>query len=261
MTDDIIEKLKKEIESTGHPVSLKVSNILNKNGWFVKNAPRYKLEDNERFREIDVFAIRKSSFFGDCWDNLIIECKKQNANWVFFRQNKENTNILTLNPNHLENTELSIYDWIKKQGLFKKSHYYKRNICSYYFVGFVNPNNTKESGTIDHAIEQVLSSLFFYMRQKDSTTQSHMLYPIIVFEGKLFEAWYDPELQVQETNHVSLFFEAEMAKPEVIPAHGLNEIASWFSSKPFIIDVVRLDYFEEFLNNFPTPPPSRRAEG
>lgn len=261
MTEEIIENLKKEIELTGHPVSLKISNILNKNGWFVKNAPRFKLDNDERYREIDVIAVRKSSFFGDCCDNLIIECKKQTANWVFFRQNKENTNILTLNPNHLESSKLSIYDWIEKNGYFKKSHYYNKKICSYYFVAFVSSKNNKESRTIDHAVDQVLNSLIFYMRQKDSTKQSNMFYPIIVFEGRLFEAWYDPKLQVQETNHISLFFEAEMDKPDVIPAHGLNKIASWFSSKPFIIDVVRLDYFEEFLKYFPTPPPSRHAGG
>lgn len=152
MTEDIIENLKKQIESSGHPVSLKVSNILNKNGWFIKNAPRFKLDMDERFREIDVIAIQKSSFFGDCWDNLIIECKKQTKEWIFFRQDKKNTNIITLNPNHLEGSKLSIYDWIEKEGLFKKSHYYKRNVCSYYFVAFVKPDS-KESVTIDRAID------------------------------------------------------------------------------------------------------------
>lgn len=253
MNEDILEKLKKEIEFSGHPVSLKISNILNKNGWIVKNAPRFKFENDENYREIDVVAVRKSSFFGECNDNLIIECKKQNANWVFFKQNRLNTNILTLNPNHLESSKLSIYDWINREGCFKKSHYFNKPLCSYFFVAFVKPDNIKESGTIERSMNQVLKSLIFYMSQKDSTKESHMFYPIIVYDGRMFEAGFNPDLEIKETNHVSLFFEAEMEKPDIIPSHGSNKIAAWFTSKPFIIDVVKFEYFEQFLKNFPYP--------
>jgi len=89
MTGALIDKIKLEIEKSGHPVSLKVSQMLNKHGWFVKNAPRFSLPKMENFLEIDVVGIKKSNFIGDSWDYLIIECKKQDKPWIFFKQDKK----------------------------------------------------------------------------------------------------------------------------------------------------------------------------
>jgi hypothetical protein len=75
MEENIIENIKKAVESTGHPTSLKVSTILQKRGWFVKNSLRFRFEKDESYREIDVVALRESGLVPNSFDNLIIECK------------------------------------------------------------------------------------------------------------------------------------------------------------------------------------------
>jgi hypothetical protein len=164
----------------------------------------------------------------------------------FFRQNRLNTDILTLNPNKLEYSKLGIYDWLLKQRIFQRHHYYNKPICTYFFVAFKNPDK-EPAKTLNRAVDQVLRALGFYMQQRDTAVDLQFFYPIIVFDGKMFEVSYDPDINIVESKHISLFFERELEQPEKIIDHGTGEVARWITSKPFIIDIVRLDHFDRFL--------------
>jgi hypothetical protein len=258
MSEDIIERIKKNVNASGHPVSLKVSTILQRNKWYVKNASRYPINETvDEFREVDVFASKESKLYSDSIDNLIIECKKQSDPWVFFRQDRKIDDILTLTTNRFDDESLSqLYNSIEKEGIFKKHHYYDKHFCTFYFVAFKKLDDSKKRGeggpgnTIDKAINQVYRALLFYIKQGYSVDCTIFFYPIIVFDGELFEAFYDDdELQIQESNHVCLNFEIEYDEPEFVWAPN-GHIPRISESKSYIIDVVKLNYFEEFLKNF-----------
>jgi hypothetical protein len=82
--------LKKIIEGSGHPVSLKVSTILQRKGWFVANGARYpSTQEPDVFKEIDVIGEKRSTLFPEAYNNLIIECKKQKDPWIFSNKIKK----------------------------------------------------------------------------------------------------------------------------------------------------------------------------
>ena len=258
MSKTIISKIKKEVEKSGHPVSLKASIILNKKGWYVRNAPRYFNPNLKISREIDIVAQKKSIYVKDAIDVLIIECKKsKDKPWVFFRQNRFNIDVLSLNVDMAETTEGAIYDWLGKH-IFKKHYYYKRPCYTYYFVANANPDS-KAGKQIFDATEQVLSALRFYLVQKSNLFSEYRLkpkiptffYPIIVFDGKMFEVSVEEsDINVKETNWISLWIEKELEEPLLMKFLYRQGFRRVVYSKPIVIDIVKLDYFEEFLKNF-----------
>jgi hypothetical protein len=249
MTGDIIDKIKIEVEKSGHPVSLKVSQILDKHNWFVKNAPRFALPKDTTFSEIDVVGVKESKFIGDTLDYLIIECKKQDKPWIFFKQNKKNSDVLTINCNRMNEQGSGIYDWIETNGYFESHYYYGRELCTYFFVGLTNPDQNPAK-TLDRAIYQVIRALLFYISQQEQNIKVKLFYPIIVFDGDIYEASYkNDELIINESNHINLYFEAEFDKLEKILTSD-GKYVKWIDSKPFVIDIVKLEYFDEFLKKF-----------
>ena len=258
MGKNLISKIKNELKKSGHPVSLRASIILNKKGWYVRNAPRYFNPNLKISREIDIVAQKKSIYVKNAIDVLIVECKKsKDYPWVFFRQNKFNTDVLSLNVDMAETTEGAIYDWLEKR-VFKKHYYYRRPCYTYYFVANAKPDS-KVSKQIFDATGQVLSALSFYFVQRSNLISEYKLkprvptffYPIIVFDGKMFEAEIkERNTNIKETNWISLWIEKELEEPllmRFLYKQGFRRIVC---SKPIIIDIVKLGYFEEFLKNF-----------
>ncbi len=258
ISKSVIKKIKKEVEKSGHPVSLKTSIILNKKGWYVRNAPRYFDSNLKISREIDIVAQKKSIYVKDAIDVLIIECKKSKGKpWVFFRQNKFNADVLSLNVDMAETTEGAIYDWLGKH-IFKKHYYYKRPCHTYYFVANANPAS-KAGKQIFDATEQVLSALRFYLVQRFNLFSEYRLkpkiptffYPIIVFDGKMFEVSVEEaDINIKETDWISLWIEKELKEPLLMKFLYRQGFRRVVYSKPIVIDIVKLDYFEEFLKNF-----------
>ena len=250
MGEDLIHKIKQEIEKSGHPVSINVSTILQNKGWFVKNSVRYPHGELD-IGEADVIANTECKLVQNTFENLIIECKKQkDAPWVFFNQNWKNTDVLTLTHNRANNNNGMIYDWLEKNGIFKKHYYFNKKLATYYFVAFKKPDDGPAK-TIDHAIKQVLRATAFYCSKYATTEAEHFFYPIIVLDGELFEVNYEQgEPNVQKSNHISLFYEFESDKIDFLQSYEGDKVYRWISSKPFVIDIVTLDYFGKFLENF-----------
>ena len=226
--------------------------ILQKKGWDFKNAPMFSIknkDDKEESREIDIVANHKSQLVKDAWNSLIIECKKQEKPWIFFKQNWKNQNYMSLSPNHIELTKASIFDWIDQNGIFKKHHYYNKKLATYYYVGLTNPDRGP-SQTIYKAVTQVLDALIFYWKQLDKANDLIFFHPVIVFDGNIFEAIYkNEEFEIEESNHVCLLIDREFEEPEQIPFFNKVGVSKWAFTKPFIIEIVKFDYFEQYLDS------------
>jgi hypothetical protein len=241
----LIEHIKKEIKKSGHSVSVKVSRILNSKDWYVQDSSRFKINENdENFFEIDVFATRESPFAGKSIDCLCIECKKQEGkNWVFFKQNKVNEDVNTLTFIDSNMDEDGLLDKIEKSKWFARHHYYQKPLCTYYFITDLNPKD--RSALIDKGVEQVLQAVSFYSRRnRGYFAYPEFYYPIIVFDGNIFVASLDGEnIDVESSNHICLYIEREFSKPYQTTTNTLK------LSKPYIIDIVKLDWFESFLKS------------
>jgi hypothetical protein len=252
MTQEKYANLKKIIEDSGHPVSLKASTILQKKGWNVRNSPRYpsKIEPNV-LMEIDIVCRKESKLLKDASCELIIECKKQNDPWIFFTQNQRNGDAFTLNVNFAGFYEGYISNSKENELPFQNHFYYDKNLCTYFIVGGKKIDDGRKpryggpSATIDRAINQVYKAINFYLHQGYNEIPE-FYFPIIVFDGELFEASYpNGELEIKPSNHISLYFEVEFDKPEFLENVKSTD---YRLSKPYIIDVVKLNYLEQFLD-------------
>jgi hypothetical protein len=86
--------LRKEIAATGFPLEIEISSFLDRE-WIVYNNDPYVDEDEGKTREVDIYAVHKSSLYPYSYlkrrdvfiltTNLIVECKKATAHaWVLF---------------------------------------------------------------------------------------------------------------------------------------------------------------------------------
>jgi hypothetical protein len=148
------------------------------------------------------------------------------------------------------------YDLFEKQ--FKEHFYSKEPVCTYYLVPFSSEEkkNTNKENEIFGAVEQVMSALRFYTVREDEHMNKNQLngmefvYPIIVFDGLLCSAHIENEkINIKEEDRIALHIIEELDK--AIELWGANTVTSVIS-KPFIINVVKKEYFEKFLENFDT---------
>ncbi len=141
------------------------------------------------------------------------------------------------------------------QQLKNPHHYDSKKLCSTYFAGLKKNDKDERPNQIFKAVNQVIDALLFYWDREESfiTKQRRseviIMYPIIVFDGKLFTAdVYSEKTEVQETNHIQLMINREVKDPlEYSWLVKGGKGVRFVKTKPFIIDVVRKDYFEEFL--------------
>jgi len=85
--NDLIERVKEDIQKSGFPLEIEVSSILNKFGWEVQNQAFYLDEQEKKSRAIDIIASKfvavKSESFTNYNTYLVIECKKSQKPWLF----------------------------------------------------------------------------------------------------------------------------------------------------------------------------------
>lgn len=120
----------------------------------------------------------------------------------------------------------------------------------------MNPfKNPDKSNPIHKAINQVVNALIFYFDQesevigKSTKERIIFIYPIIVFKGMLFSAKFsDEKCDIVEEKHIPLLVEREISNPTFMPWTDTKRRI--ITSKPVIIDIVSIDYLEEFLGNF-----------
>ena len=252
---EIEENIIKEINSSGFPLEVYVSIILNKNGWNVKPSFDYFDEKINDYREADILANKRSEL-QNILNFLVIECKKSSEKpWVFIKQKR----IGRLSENL--NIACPFQKWVYYEILEKtmnSHHYSKRPICTYYIVPFTNDEkkNLKLSQSIFHAKNQVITVMTRLVNQRNESfrdfpdaVSKFFYYPIIVFDGTLYSATINEDhIDLHEENHLLLSVERELPKKRSI--HISENTSSDQSYKPYLIDIVKKEYFEEFIHIF-----------
>jgi hypothetical protein len=249
------EKIIKEISNSGFPLEVFISIVLKKQGWTVRPSLDYYDKNIDDYRETDIIAYKPSSM-KEIFNILVIECKKSAEKpWVFIQQKRfgnlsENLNIAAFRQDFI------YYDNLETTMNFH--HYSQKPICCHYFVPFTNEDqkNSKLSKAIFHAKNQVISALTLLIEKRVELQHRNQelknkifYYPIIVFDGALYSAIINEEsIQLNEENQLLLSIERELSTRTDIGSSANSTRTQEY--KPYMIDIVKKDFFEEYLHNF-----------
>lgn len=246
--EEIKEYIKKEIAKSGFPLEIKIATLLDQHAWAVLPHLIYPAEKDKN-QELDIYATKDMKQIKDGTHVLVIECKKQeNKPWIFFEQNKLNTDVFSLNI-----SPLTLYGHLESS--FMKNHYYcRQKPCAYHFPAFIKGD---KPDVILDAINQVSNALLYCWGMEMSLFEKLMhkrislLYPIIVLDGQLFSAKVgsEGEIDIKASEHLQLKVSRALEEPLKIRYIGEKSIV--LSVKYFIIDIVQKSYFKTFLENFP----------
>jgi hypothetical protein len=255
------EKIKKEISNSGFPLEIYSSIILNKHQWNVRPALNYYDKNLGEYRENDILANKKVDG-ASIINFLVIECKKSAKNpWVFIKTPRKTLLSENLNIVHSQSCKI-IYPSL--ENTMKFHHYSYTPNCYASFVACTNDQNThandqsknsKISQSIFHAKNQILSALMQFedqwttMNRPSQCNTLIFFYPIIVFEGLLYSATItEGDIQLSEESHLLLNVERECAIKQNIYLDTTTLRRQIY--KPYLIDIVKKEYFEKFLSNF-----------
>jgi hypothetical protein len=239
---------------SGFPLQLEISSILRRRSYEVTNGVYFFDEDEKKARELDVEAgvpIDLTQFEDTMWQFnpwAIIECKKSRVyDWVFFNSEPpalhfdigHSIDILTEKSGY----DKSIcYEILRNTGV----HYHAEDqkYASAYEQVRVRDGVKKEKEGKDAILDATSKIVKFtnYRFQhlkrfftEDSARRDIIFnFPIVVFEGDLYEASFDKTLDLKECQHI------------VYETRYLSALSG--SLEPLYIDIVRKDALEDVLS-------------
>jgi len=245
-----IDHLKEMMRKSGLPLELEIINFLNsKEGWRVSTNSGYLDKDSGNGREIDITAkfviedeINKEICFH--YVKLLIECKKIPANaWVFVKAPFEVYRPLS--------TYTSVFDVIPSSSLdafpsLPKLHYYRNcpiTIHNKEFILDKEKSNKRDDNLYGSVVSLAKATAFevetdledFRNESKYATVPPDWLthiYPIIVFDGKMYLAEAKDDFNLTPIKHVVI-------SSSYISGHYSIDLG---------IDVVHRTIFKSFFN-------------
>ncbi len=242
MPEKLEERILEKISKTGFPLELRVSELLNNIGYYVANNPYYVDLDEDKGREIDLRALKNYDFkiegtqyfVRHC---LLIECKKSSDKpWVIFTspETSYDSEYFDVDCSGADfdsdiQGSLKVFDQLENIHPFCK---HKRRGRSF-FEPF---KNNLAGETIFKALISTAKASIGMRDNKFASGGNSMcfFYPIVVFEGKLFEAYLNKgKIEIIETDRlmVSFFYES-----------------SRYKNERFTIPIITEELFGTFLN-------------
>jgi hypothetical protein len=259
---DLKEKILDEINKTGFPLELRISKFLQENEYHIANNLYYIDLDENKGREVDMRALKnfrfkendEEYFVRHC---LLIECKRSTDKpWVIF------TSPITAYDMGVYSIDAQGFSKVFTQDIYGEERWRLYNkldeihpFNSYprrgrsYFEAFKN----KETG--ETIFKALTTSVKATIAMRDDSFASGgrsicFYYPIIVFEGKLFEAYFERNnmcVAEADSTIVSFFYESAKYKQNIFSVSLVTEgIFSNFVSK---LDSVLSFWGEELKKN------------
>lgn len=254
MGQDKIEFIKGQILKSGFPLQMEISSILRKRNYDVTNGVYFFDNDGKKARELDIEAIPSLDAILDSQlDNekwffspfVLIECKKSDAySWVFFRSEPVNLfydigHSIDILTEKLGYSKSICFEVLSHLGL----HYYReRAIFTSAYQQISLGKKAKDYKKGKDAILDAFSKIIKFMNYRfqhlagffvtDSSRRDIVFhFPLIVFEGELYEASFGKTLELKESRHL------------VYETRYLSSLTK--SLVPLYIDIVRKDAIEE----------------
>lgn len=232
-----IENILEAIKKSGLPLEIFVSSLLEKDEWSVKNQINYIDPDKKIERPIDVTAekiVLTNQVKDFIYFELIIECKRDIGNLVFYTVKEDNWKRFIMND-YFQGV------WDKETDGFNffdrfDGHYLDQNKR----IGVIHfePLKDGKKEKFQSAKYQVIKALRHQIRERKNYLNKHsdsfhhhelrIYYPVIVFDGSFFELTYEHDLKLEKTEHILYKFNHR--------------------GKMYLIDVVTKEYFPKYLS-------------
>lgn len=218
--NNLQKKILNEIEKTGFPLELRVSKYLSENNYLVANNIYYIDLDEGKGREIDIRALKNCTIEDEgityyCRNWYFIECKKsKNKPWIIFTspQTPYDVDLFRLGCKGTMNEPTEAWHIPKIMATLHKDHPFinAKNCGRSYIEAFKNFESGK--AILSSIVSSVKATTMAKIRdvQVKSSDIAHY-YPVVVFEGDLFEAYLDNnEMCVKESEliYVSFFYQS-----------------------------------------------------
>ena len=252
MAGDEIEFLKRELKKKGYPLENYVQSVLASKEWHIQPNAYFLDKDTNKGRELDIKASLEidTDKFWNHLVTLLIQCKKVTGNaWIFFS---------SPSPPFRRICKHSLNDFLHfgYYGIFDiKGTYYEKNaVATNYCEIIVDPK--KSNKRVDNIWESVITLIKATSEEfdfiKNDTEQYieeeisvndflkkpfelvEIIYPLIVFEGKIYEAKFS-------NNDISL-----------IPREQIQLYIDYISGKYkgiFCIDIISKERLTKYLDN------------
>lgn len=253
MEENLKNNLSKYIkEKTGYLEELKVGNIFSKAGWDIRHSNYYLDRDEEKGREIDIYASKSNHFQDSLGEkiniriNLVCEVKKSTEKpWIIFSTKKSSSDNFFGFSVYYENNMKDILEQKIKMKVDRNSSISSfERIGETYCEAFVNNSSRSDS---DHS--QIFKSLtsstkaseyFLSMRKSNYLLDAlcpksiDFFEPIVIFNGRVFEAYLNnqDELELNEINHIPVLF---------------NRISPKYDRYNYLIDVITVKELPNLL--------------
>lgn len=214
------QELLKRIKESGFPLELRISAFLQRNSYSVAHAVYYVDKDEDKAREIDLRALKSYVFKIGGTDYqlrlcFLIECKKSTKPWVIFSSEKTIEDYSGMFPS------CSVIH-NRGEAALRGLDFGERP-----FSGFILPRrgrsffepfkgNRDRSGTAIYTALVSSCKAAIATRDSNFAAGGHVVcfyYPVVVFEGCLFEAYLeDGEIILREANTVLVTFYYQSSK-------------------------------------------------
>jgi len=226
MEKENLEKLRSDIMKSGIPLEIEVSQTLRRDGWLVINQFPFLDEDKKKVKILDILALKLHQGFllmaqGKAMA-LLIECKKATDHpWTFYTTSKESDVSAGFS---------SLIDLLKK--VFSEKVPISQILTSHILntsikIGTISYIPFKKRNDFFRAASQVTNASIYFQK----SGWRFIYYPVIVFDGDMYEFYIDQEnLKLQPIGYIQFFAGGTTTK-----------IA------PTLIDVVKKTYLSEFL--------------
>lgn len=217
------DRILKDLQQTGFPLEIQSASIFQREKWRVSHQQYYE-SPNGKSGSSDFIARQgplslENKGIERFTRSVVVECKKRSTRpWVFYRskpfQDSERDLIALDRVKWIAGNSVDRNKILK---IARSSHYF--DPTSKFSVLGLEPFSGGKNDEIFEAISQVvfgsqyqISVMSRFFTEQQSTNVTTLLhdalfieYPMIIFDGPMFELSYDPEhnsFQVSETNHI-----------------------------------------------------------
>jgi hypothetical protein len=256
MTNEI-DFIKSELKKKGYPLENYVQSMLTSKKWRVQPHAYFHDKDTDKGRELDIKA-HKDFFKLDQSQrhfqlNLLIQCKKILGNaWIFFSTPQAEFQYTSIQASNLARTlglAPALWSFDREGTHFHNSDTIATNYCE--IITSKNESNKQtnniwecvitlikstceevEKDTLDN--EQYLNETGYNDFMKSHYEIVNIYYPIIVFEGKMYDCKFlDDDMGLEEIEYAQLFIDYQSGRYK----------------GEFIIEITTKDRFSRYLSD------------
>ena len=253
---ELIKNIKNAVKNSGYSLEQKAGHLLEKKGW----APFYSINYIDpslgKERELDILAYK---IINNRRIELRISCKRSNAKpWILFTEDAsrylEHSSILKMTPVVSDQAQRrKILEVLQTLPFF--SH--KRKAINYTCLNKDQFNNEARSLMKDglfSSLNSIHHRIFPDALLFD--TRGTIYFFITLFEGNLFESFYNPALDDDEVNEIDYgIYDTTLRlitnKETILNEHGaaipLSNVLYWFSDW-FRVEIITWNIFESHLD-------------